>query len=186
TIPNIGNVTSSDSQAFGGIVVRNDLRSSVQSYIQYATINATGDIKITAEESATINANDKSTVTSSGGSAYGTGKSDAVNGIIATNLVLSKANAFIADSDVTTTAGDLTVDAKNTSAIDATINSSTSSGDKAIGVTLAFNTIGWEAQNILFKALDALLGTSIGNEQPAETKAYIEDTTLNIAGNVSV
>ncbi|KPA19322.1 hypothetical protein MHK_000458, partial [Candidatus Magnetomorum sp. HK-1] len=186
TIPNIGNVTSSDSQAFGGIVVRNDLRSSVQSYIQYATINSAGDINISAEESATINANDESTVTSSGGSAYGTGKSDAVNGIIATNLVLSKANAFITDSDVTTTAGDLTVDAKNTSAINATINSSTSSGDKAIGVTLAFNTIGWEAQNVLFRAIDALLGTSIGNEQPAETKAYIEDTTLNIAGDVSV
>ncbi|KPA14159.1 hypothetical protein MHK_005634, partial [Candidatus Magnetomorum sp. HK-1] len=165
TIPNIGNVTSSDSQAFGGIVVRNDLRSSVQSYIQYATINSAGDINISAEESATINANDESTVTSSGGSAYGTGKSDAVNGIIATNLVLSKANAFITDSDVTTTAGNLTIDAKNTSAINATINSSTSSGDKAIGVTLAFNTIGWEAQNVLFRAIDALLGTSIGNEQ---------------------
>ncbi|KPA19603.1 hypothetical protein MHK_000177, partial [Candidatus Magnetomorum sp. HK-1] len=187
TIPNIGNVTDSDSQAFGGIVVRNDVRSAVQSYINNATVTAAGDVNLLAEESATIISTDDSVVTSSGGSAYGTGKSDAVNGIIVTNLVLSKSNAFVTNSNVTTTeSGNLIIDAKNTSAIDATITSSTASGDKAIGVTLAFNTIGWEAQNILFRALDALLGTDIGNEQPAETKAYIEDTTLNISGNLSV
>ncbi|ETR66048.1 MAG: hypothetical protein OMM_13325, partial [Candidatus Magnetoglobus multicellularis str. Araruama] len=185
-IPNIGNVTGSDSQAFGGIVVRNDLRSSVDAYIQYATVNATGNITITAEESATITANDSSTVTSSGGSAFGSGKSMAVNGIIATNLVLSGANAYISDSTVTTTEGKLSVDAKNSSIIDSKIVSNTKSGDKAIGVTLAFNTIGWEAQNILFQTIDALLGTEIGNENPAETVAYIEDTALTIAGDVSV
>ncbi|KPA17012.1 hypothetical protein MHK_002770, partial [Candidatus Magnetomorum sp. HK-1] len=147
-IPNIGNVTGSDSQAFGGIVVRNDVRSEVLSYINNAKISTTGNVSLTAEESASITANDSSTVTSSGGSAFGSGKSMAVNGLIATNLVLSKSNAYITNSDVTTTEdGDLILDAKNTSAINATIVSSTSSGDKAIGVTLAFNTIGWEAQN---------------------------------------
>ncbi|ETR68439.1 MAG: hypothetical protein OMM_10525, partial [Candidatus Magnetoglobus multicellularis str. Araruama] len=187
TIPNIGNVTDSDSQSFGGIVVRNDIRSNVLSYINNAKVSAGKNISISADESATITARDNSTASSSGGSAYGSGESMAVNGLIATNLVLSNSNAYITKSDVTTTeAGNLIVDSKNTSAIDAKIVSSTSSGDKAIGVTLAFNTIGWEAQNILFRALDALLGSEIGDEQPAETKAYIEDTTLNIDGNVTI
>ncbi|ETR68153.1 MAG: hypothetical protein OMM_04734 [Candidatus Magnetoglobus multicellularis str. Araruama] len=126
-------------------------------------------------------------MTSSGGSAYGTGESMAVSGLIATNLVLSDSKAYITNSDITTTeAGDVILDAKNTSAIDAKIVSTTKSGDKAIGVTLAFNTIGWEAQNILFRTIDALLGTDIGDEDPAQTKAYIEDTTLHISGDVSV
>ncbi|KPA11264.1 repeat-containing protein, partial [Candidatus Magnetomorum sp. HK-1] len=161
TIPNIGNVTDSDSQAFGGIVVRNDVRSDVESFINNAVVTSAGTLTLIAEASASIKASDESIVTSSGGSAYGTGTSQAINGLIATNLVLSKSNAYVTNSSITTTnEGDLKLDAKNTSAINATINSSTSSGDQAIGVVLAFNTIGWEAQNILFRALDALLGTN--------------------------
>ena len=49
----------------------------------------------------------------------------------------------------------------------------------AIGVTLAFNTIGWESQNILFNAIDALLGTSIGDEQPAEVQAGVFASSLS-------
>ncbi|KPA11218.1 hypothetical protein MHK_008576, partial [Candidatus Magnetomorum sp. HK-1] len=127
-----------------------------------------------------------SVVSSSGGSAYGSGTSLAINGIIATNLILSKSNAYITNSDITTTTGDLTLDAQNNSSINAINKSVTTTGDTGVGVTLAFNTIGWEAQNILFQAIDAIIGTDIGDEDPAETKAYIEDTKLNIAGDLSL
>ncbi|KPA09400.1 hypothetical protein MHK_010397, partial [Candidatus Magnetomorum sp. HK-1] len=114
------------------------------------------------------------------------GTSLAINGIIATNLILSKSNAYITNSDITTTTGDLTLDAQNNSSINAINKSVTTTGDTGVGVTLAFNTIGWEAQNILFQAIDAIIGTDIGDEDPAETKAYIEDTKLNIAGDLSL
>ena len=44
------------------------------------------------------------------------------------------------------------------------------SGSQSVGVELAFNTIGWERSNLLFAALDALLGDpliSIGVRRPA-------------------
>ncbi|MCP3937754.1 MAG: hypothetical protein GY708_20575, partial [Actinomycetia bacterium] len=79
------------------------------------------------------------------------------------------------------------VTADNTSGIDATILSSTATGDTGVGVTLAFNTIGWESQNVLFNTIDALLGdTLIGDEQPAEVIAAIEDSTVDGAGNLAV
>ena len=106
--------------------------------------------------------------------------------MIATNLILSSSDAHITDSNITTNSGSILVDARNTSEIDATIISATSSGDTAVGVTLAFNTIGWESQNILFRTIDALIGTDIGDEKPAETKAYIENTSIDANGDISV
>jgi hypothetical protein len=159
----------------------------VNSYIHDSKITASGNITITADESATIISTDESIASSSGGSAFGEGKSLAINGLIATNLILSSADAHITDSDITTTnSGSILVDARNTSEIDATIISATSSGDTAVGVTLAFNTIGWESQNILFRTIDALIGTDIGDEKPAETKAYIENTSIDANGDISV
>ena len=81
----------------------------------------------------------------SGGSALGEGTVWAVNGTIATNQVLSKANAYIVDSSVTNTTGitNITLTDENNTLIDATVLSATMSDDTAIGVTLAFNKIGW-------------------------------------------
>ena len=126
------------------------------------------------------------TAESSGGSAYGSGTSIAANGIIATNLILSKANAYITGSLITTSVGDLSIDAQNTSIIDATNTSVTTKGDTVVGASLAFNTIGWESQNLLFQTIDAIIGNNIGDEKPAEVKAYIQDPNLTIAGNVSL
>ncbi|KAF0119387.1 MAG: parallel beta-helix repeat-containing protein [Rhodospirillaceae bacterium] len=174
------NLTDSDSVAIGGLVVRNDVRSAVEAFISDVTVDA-GSVSVTAEETATITATADSTVSSSGGSAFGTGTSLAVNGTIATNLVLSSAEALITGSSVHTS-GDTTVAASNASTITATTKSMVSSGADAIGATLAFNTIGWKAQNILFQAIDALLGTSIGDEQPAAVTASIVDSALAVGG----
>ena len=73
------------------------------------------------------------------------------------------------------------VEARDSSAIDATVHMATSSGDLAVSIALAFNTIGWASQNFLFNAIDAILGDSLissalyPNAQ-AETFAWISNT----------
>ena len=156
-IPNIGNITGSDSQAFGGLIVRNDVRGGAKSFMNKATVSSAGDIAVKATEASQIAAHIESVVTSSGGSAFGTGISLAVSGTIATNRVTSGAEAYVRDSSVTTTgSGDLVVEADNSSAIDAKVSSSTESGDKAVGVTLAFNSLGWDVNNLFFFIAECL------------------------------
>ena len=188
-VPQGNNVSDSDAIAFGGMVVRNDVNSSATAQILNTTVNA-GSVSVRAEENATIRATADATVTSSGGSAFGSGTSLAVNGIIATNNVLSAADASIVTSTVTTTSGGASdavdVIAKNSSDIDAINSSIVSSGDTAAGVTLAFNTIGYQPQNTLFNALDALLKTDIGAKQPAKTSAKIDRSSVTSAGDISV
>ncbi|MCP3938782.1 MAG: hypothetical protein GY708_25825, partial [Actinomycetia bacterium] len=80
-IPNGLNVTGSDSVGIGGLVVRNDVRGGVLAEIDGSTVLvADGDITVQALENATIDATAEANVSSSGGSAYGTGTSLAVNG----------------------------------------------------------------------------------------------------------
>jgi hypothetical protein len=69
------------------------------------------------------------------------------------------------------------VDAQNVSRIDATTESKMEAWD-AKSLVVAFNSVGWKAQNIFFNALDALLGdpvisSAFGGEQPAAVQAYI-------------
>ena len=66
-----------------------------------------------------------------------------------------------------------------------------SSGGTAIGVTLAFNTIGYESQNVLFNAIDALIGdpaiaNASGLENPSNATATLLDTTVNASGLLMV
>ena len=145
---------------------------------------------MTALETAIIQAAATSDVTASGGSLYGSGTVLAVNGQVVTNVVLSSADAYVADSDVTTT-GDVLLDAANTSGIDATVLSATGSGDTGVGITLAFNTLGWKSQNFLFNAVDALLGDPLisgafDGEQPAATRAYLQDSVIDAEGDLTL
>ncbi|MCP3935863.1 MAG: hypothetical protein GY708_10880, partial [Actinomycetia bacterium] len=188
-IPNIGNVTGSDSVAIGGLVIRNDVRSDANALIDNADVEAGGNVVVSALSNAEIAATILSQVSSSGGSAFGTGTSLAINATIATNLVQSDTSAKITNSEIsagTTSIGNISVAADNTSGIDATILSSTSTGDTGVGVTIAFNTIGWQSQNVLFEAIDALIGGIIGTEDPARVVAAIEDSTIDAAGSLSV
>jgi hypothetical protein len=107
--------------------------------------------------------------------------------MIVTNLVLSGAEAYVDGSTITTSAlGNVTVLAENTSIIAVKTISSVESNGFGIGINLAFNTVGWEAQNALFNAVDALFGTAIGDEQPAAVKAWVKDTSIHAAGGVRV
>ena len=56
---------------------------------------------------------------------------------------------------------------------------------------LVFNSIGWKPSNILFNAVDALLGdplisSAFNGEQPAHAQAYIRDTPVDAGGAVTV
>ncbi|MDZ7841198.1 MAG: DUF4347 domain-containing protein [Gammaproteobacteria bacterium] len=193
-VPQGNNVTASDSVAVGGIVVVNDVRAGVAAFINQAPVTAgNGNIGVKATENATIHATTDSSSSSSGGSAYGTGDSIAVNGTIATNVVQSSAEAYLRDADIDARDGDdsgddghVLVDAANTSVLDAVTKQATTTGDTGASVILAFNTIGWESQNVLFNGIDALLGTPIGNENPARVAAFIQDTGVTAAGDIGV
>ena len=102
-IPEGMNVTKSDSMAVGGVVVRNDVRSSVDAHLLNSEVTA-GTVRVSADEQATIKATNDSVAKSAGGSPFTSGKAAlAVNATIATNLLLSSSTATITNSKVTTT-----------------------------------------------------------------------------------
>ena len=190
-IPQGVNVDASNATAVGGIVVLNDVRGSAKAYIDQATVNAGTGLAVKALENATIHATVDSTANASGGSAFGEGKSIAVNATIATNLVLSAADATVTNSFVSTATGSMDILGHNTSSIVAVNSSDTTSSDTGVGITLAFNTIGWKSQNFLFNAVDVLLGDpaiaeAFGNQSPAEVQAYIVDSTVDAGGPLTL
>ncbi len=128
--PGIGNFTNSDARAVGVLVVMNDLRSGVVARISNATVSATA-VTVTAHEDAWLQAVGELHVSATGGSFYGTGTVWAGGGQIATNVVLASATATIDDSAITATSGDVLVEARNDSGIDATVITSVYSGDTA-------------------------------------------------------
>ena len=48
------NITNSAANAFGGLVVRNDVRGGAESYIADSVLAVAGDLTLTALETATI------------------------------------------------------------------------------------------------------------------------------------
>ncbi|MCA9062255.1 MAG: hypothetical protein KDA96_04330, partial [Planctomycetaceae bacterium] len=181
------NPGESSAAGFGFLVTRNDVHSDVDATMTKVTASAAGNLSVTATESARINATDLSTVTAKGGSFSGKGTSVAVDGVVAGNTVRSSADAVVSQSALTTTDnGDVMIAAANTSLINANVRSDIFSHGVGLGITMAFNTIGWETQNFLFNAVDALIGSTIGTADPAVTKAQIINTTVNAAGDVSV
>ncbi|MCP3939309.1 MAG: hypothetical protein GY708_28505, partial [Actinomycetia bacterium] len=74
-----------------------------------------------------------------------------------------------------------------TSDLDATNLSMTSSGDTAVGITLAFNSIGWLPSNVLFNTVDAIIGTpALSNQRPASVEAFIQNSQVNAEGAIDL
>ena len=90
------NVSESDAIAIGAQVVRNDVRSDVLSSINNAIVN-TESLSLDALEDANIQATITSWAESDGGSPIAGGTSLAVGVSIATNMVLSQANAHVSN-----------------------------------------------------------------------------------------
>jgi hypothetical protein len=177
-----------DATGMAFAVTLNDVRGGASASIDDAIVTVdSGDVRVAASEEAVINALTDIDVFVGGNSVIGGGSSIAVGGAIATNVVLSNAIAEITDSDLTTTtSGNVLVDARNLSAIDANIDSDIESNGTSVGVILAFNSIGWESQNFLFNTIDALIGTDIGTQNPAQVKALIANTEVDAAGGIAV
>jgi cell division protein FtsL len=152
-------LSAAGGMAVGGILVRNDVRSAVAADINAASVAAAGDLQVLAQESARIEASLSGTVTA-GGSGFAA-SSLAANALVATNLVLSDAQAQVRDSTLTVD-GSAEIAARNASTIASSNEAVTQGGGSAVGATLAFNTIGWQAQDVLSAGVDALLGSSLG------------------------
>ena len=172
-------------------MVLNDLRGGATAYITGTTVTASaGDVTVSASAAQAMTASLESAASSSGGSKFGAGVSLAASGLIVTNTVIGGADAHITGSTLTI-GGDVTVQAVNNAALEAHLVNATSSGAEAIGVTLAFNTLGWEPQNILFNTIDALIGDpaiadAFGADHASGASAYLEDTTVDATGLLTV
>lgn len=169
---------------------RNELSGDVVACIRDSSITAAdGDVEVKADWNATLraaaaassldNPDDQATV------------SLEVAGTYTSNTVQGDVQAYITGSDVATLGtGDVLLDARNTSAIEATTNVSaiaTGAIETEMGGVVAVNSIGWAPQNALFNTIDALIGLpefadAFGGEEGAEAQAWIADSTIDIAG----
>jgi hypothetical protein len=192
-----GQVTKSTTVA--GVVTMNDVRGGASAQVDDAVIRAGGTgVSVTADETATITST-IDTESKAAGLQFGNSTSLGIGIIIATNLVQSLADATIHESNVRTVGtGSVIVDASNTASITAPLSNKvtaeqmipvTAAND--IAITLAFNTIGWQPNNILHNTVDTLLGdpliaNALGGQVPSGASASMEDTLVQTAGAVSV
>ena len=77
--------------------------------------------------------------------------------------------------------GSVTVSAESVAFILAEVNSSVKAST-SVGVVMAFNTIGYTPQNVLYNIVDGVLGTSLAGQNKLSTTARIESTPLDLAG----
>ena len=183
------NVLASNARAVGVLIVSNDVRSTSTARITSTVVSAGGALVVRAVLDAELVADLLTNVNASGGSFYGTGDVLAVNVIVATNLVLADAVAAVTDSTVG--AASVLVEAVMSSGLDATVMATTTTGAGAGALVLAFNSIGWASQNVLFNTIDALLGDPLLSEafdgnDVAEARASITRSTVTTSGAVSV
>ena len=191
-VPRDFNFEKTDAVAFGGTVVRNLVDSEAKSRIDMSTVAAEAGIDVIATENAQLTSiGDLSVNASSGSSVDGSGMSLAVGGALIVNTALANATAEVtsstleADSDQDDM-GALIVRATNNVLLDATLHSAISGGADAIGIIIAFNTLGYAPTNLLFQTIDALIGTDIGPTDDANATARIVESTITNSAGVTV
>ena len=205
---------STNAQAIARAVSLNDVSGGASAHVDSAGVLLTGgSLLVSAQEGATINANTTSEVSAASGNgggttsgqSYGSGTSLGASGTLGVNVVLGEATAALNGSTITTSdvaAGNVAVKAENSatltansvSAADVAPTSSSGSGTSgattAASLTLALNTAGYDAENVLFQTLNALLGTpatsAFGTQSDAGAAATLLDTTVSATGLVSV
>jgi hypothetical protein len=177
-------LTGSASAVFG-IASFNDVRSGAVAAIDRAAVKATGSVAVRADEASSITATDASHVVPWEGK----------GAIIVTNNLLASADASVQDSTLGTVpapVGGVLVEAVSEAELTASATSILEGFDKVIGFVLAFNAIGWRTQNLLFNAVDALLGDPVlaaayhKDDTPSAARARLLDTTVRTSGDVVV
>ncbi len=163
-------------------IASNDINNSVSAYIANGESVKTRDggaITISATEGATINALGVAASAAIGGGLVGISFAGA--GVDVTNVILNKTNAYIQDSVVgaeSAKAGNVTITATDTSSIDAEVGGlaiAAAGGFVAVGVAVGVAT----ATNLIGYTRD-------GTADPAEVQAYIEDSSINSLGALSL
>jgi hypothetical protein len=182
---------------------RNSLNGNTEAYINDSTITATnGSIDVTAERDAKISsiAAATSLVADDG---FPTALSLTLGGTFTENVLLGDVKAYADSSTLTTTgSGAVSLTARDSSAIDATSQlSAVAKTDPLLwdiggsaGVSIAFNSIGWNPNSMALPDLtipleitNALLGINFGTEETPDVEAYLLDNTnVSAAGDVSV
>ncbi|HEY3485378.1 MAG TPA: hypothetical protein VGK49_08330, partial [Ilumatobacteraceae bacterium] len=151
-----------ESNSYYGLIDHNDVRSTVEAFIDAMTIVAGADVVVSATDVALISATDDSYVVPWEG----------VGGVIATNVVLSNADAWLRRSPIEA-GGSVSVTAEHLAQIDASATTRIEAWD-AKSLVVAFNAIGWVPVNIFFSAADTLTSASdyfydhTSNDEPAE------------------
>ena len=139
-------------------------------------VDAAGGIVVTATQDASIGALAVAASLSIAGSGSGSSLAVSGGGAAATNIILSRANAYVANTPKIHAAGDIDITAIGASTIDATIVAvsvsaafgSSNAGSLSIGAALARNEIG---RGRLF---------------PNEVRAYIENSSVDAGGDLTV
>ncbi|MEJ8562147.1 LEPR-XLL domain-containing protein [Yoonia sp. GPGPB17] len=189
--PDVGNLADSNSKALGGIIILNDVQGGVSATVDSMTVVAGTGVDVTADANASLLANLISSVESSGGSAWGTGDSIARQGVISTNVARNSAVAEIANSDITANGGDVDVKAMQQTVMDATLNATSNTGDEGVTVTLAFNSLGYNASNVLFNTIEAVTADPtfhrlVDPSNPTSAEARITASDVDATGDVVV
>ncbi len=171
----------------------NEVHGGASAYVLSTNLTG-GSLAVTATDNATITAANDVSGSASGGSVFGgasSGTTLAVNATIATNQMIGSADAHVKGSTIVSTAGDVSVIATNSDIITATTKSAVTVGGNgsgtAVGILMAFNTIGAEINNLLSLAVNAIVAADVlGSSTPSETTAYIQDSDVSSGGALTV
>lgn len=170
--------TAGVSVSIGVSIAQNLISNEVEASIKNAAkgLTSTGAVSLTSETSATIKAVSVAASIAAGfGGTAGVSVSGA--GAAAVNTILTKTNAFITNSIITST-GAANLSAKNTASIDAKIVAASASvgggGTAGVGVSVgaavANNYIGYDGDT----------------RKPSEVQAYIQNSSLTAGGALSL
>ena len=187
---------SSESTAVGVTVSLNTMHGKTRAYSDGVDLTATtGDITVYADELADFRANMTVEVTSSGGGLVEKGSSLAIGVTISTNQVDTSSIAYINDAAVSA-GGDVVVTAEGNTSMDADLDAFIKSNGVSVGITLAFNSMGFGSNNILFNVIDTLIPndpTSSNNSLTAgtdadkiATRAYISNSSVKAGDDIEI
>jgi hypothetical protein len=182
-----------DTLKVGVASTSNTVNRQVSAYLVSSTVSASS-LAVLASSAGTLSVSLESMAVAGGKSepsAEGSGGSFqmAFGGTLAWNQLNGKTQAYVDNSTVEATDGDVMLQAVNSTAMNAQSKAGTAvsnSSGAAAGASLAFNAVGWDMGNIAAAGLNSLLGTDIGTESPLQTLAYLRGSDVTASGDVSV
>ncbi|MEH2109077.1 DUF4347 domain-containing protein [Nostoc sp.] len=209
--PNIANITAggagAGTAAVGGSLTVNNINTATTAYISnHATVQAQQNVQVLATNNATIQ--------SLAGQISGAGTA-AIGAAVAVNNSSSATQAYISDSSVTSTAGQIKASATGTGTIESLSAGASVSGQVALTGSVSVNNItdsfaaytnnaNISANSLEIAARDeatiksfagqisvglgaAGIGASVAYNNIGNTiKAYSQDSTINTVGNVLI